>query len=349
MTLNGLAVFDTVPDFEQKIAVKYVSRQTAVESGKREVLFGDLKAQATLSFTYQTRAKTESLALVNFWESRCGAKQSFWCPSWKNQLGVIGAPRAGDTVLNIQSINYGQTFLSGPNPTFASGAYIFLYDFINPPQFHQVSSIVTQNGVDALTLGAPLAINFTSRRFIAGLCYLVRFDSDKLEETWMDENCVQAKLTMVETINYRPDAEPNVIPDASFILTFDHVCDDDVRIQRNGIDVQNLQRIISSYDPTWQTVPHPQVITYTGPCSYGDVFTIDTFDGWLSSYSKSTWTVVITYRIPQTTLTLTGGSNTGEIPSSPASPNDGMLLSNPAYLTTGPHFFDYHANGSFTI
>lgn len=210
-TLNALPLLDIVPNFDQKIGFKYVSQYIPIEGGIRETLFPDLKAQAAMNFTYLTRAKADSLALVTFWESMQGAKTSFWCPSWKNQLGVQGNPRAGDGTLKITSVGtgYGNVFLSGPNTTYASGAFIFLYDFINPPQFHQVTAVSTAAGIDTLTLGTNLAINFTARRFICGLVYLVRFGDDKLEETWMDENCLEAKLGFVETINFRPDPEPN--------------------------------------------------------------------------------------------------------------------------------------------
>jgi hypothetical protein len=209
--LGGLPVFAMPPNFDQGISFKYGTRQNTVKSvGSSSTQFPQLRPQATMSRTYTCRTKQEAVALAGFWEAMAGQFGAFWTPSWRNQLAVEGSPRAGAMTLKLsRTVNYQARFMSGPNPDYATGAYLYLHDFINPPQFIKVAgSVLNDDGTETLQLVTGVPLNYTHRRFVCGLVVLARFAADTMEETWSDENTMEVPLALLEVTNFRPDAEP---------------------------------------------------------------------------------------------------------------------------------------------
>lgn len=209
-TLLDVPVFDVVPNFEPGVGFKFAGRQASTTSaGKRVTAFPQLRPQASLTLSYLTRTAAEANTIQSFFEFVCGDGCSFWMPSWKNQLAVIGNPQAGGNTIQIRAVDYNDVFLSGPNSLYASGRYIFFYDFINPPEFQGIAAISSAGGIETLGLLDVLARTYVQKRFIAGLVYMMRFQDPRLEETWDSEDVMEAKVGFVETINWRPDPEPD--------------------------------------------------------------------------------------------------------------------------------------------
>lgn len=131
--------------------------------------------------------------------------------------------------------------------------------------------------------------------------------------------------------------------------------DDDLRITNGNVVLSNTQLNLAWYNEETQIWFPPSTgtlnnnstttgfrkIILTSGLAYGDTLFVDVADCWATSWRSSTWQAVITWG-DGTTTTKNGGVNAS---GTSATPSTGAS----DYYTTGPHFAEYHANGSFTL
>lgn len=137
--------------------------------------------------------------------------------------------------------------------------------------------------------------------------------------------------------------------------------DDDIRLTIDGVAISDTQLIASGYLGSTVvgnlnnndfvsfgfrtvTVTKEQAIAAGAGWSLGATVNVDVFDGWGPEIRKAPWVVTIEFSSGRI-VNKTGGSfflgdSTSFIPGSNSAPD---------YYLTGPHFFDYHENGSFQL
>lgn len=136
--------------------------------------------------------------------------------------------------------------------------------------------------------------------------------------------------------------------------------DDDLRLTIDGVAIFDTQLIVSGYigadvignqnNTNFRTVgfrkavvTKEQAIAAGANWRLGATVKVDVFDGWGPGIKKAPWVVTIEFNsgrtVNKTGGTFFEGTSTSFTPS--PVPDD--------YYTTGPHFFDYHENGSFQL
>ena len=134
--------------------------------------------------------------------------------------------------------------------------------------------------------------------------------------------------------------------------------DDDIRLTIDDVPIFDTQLIISGYigsltvgnrnNPDFLTtgfrkaaVTRDQAIAAGANWALGATVKVDVFDGWGPGVRTATWKVMIDFKSGRFTQKTGGTSSSGTSRSFTPDPVPSD------YYLTGPHFFDYHENGSF--
>ena len=136
--------------------------------------------------------------------------------------------------------------------------------------------------------------------------------------------------------------------------------DDDIRLTIDGVPIFDTQLIVSGYigsltvgnrnNPDFLTtgfrkaaVTRDQAIAAGANWALGATVKVDVFDGWGPGVRTAPWNVIIDFRSGRFTQKTGGTSSSGTSRSFTPDPVPSD------YYDTGPHFFDYHENGSFEL
>ena len=145
-----------------------------------------------------------------------------------------------------------------------------------------------------------------------------------------------------------------------FLLVSEGPQDDDLRLTIDGVTISDPQLIVNGYvgsltvgngnNPDFLTtgfrkvaVTRDQAIAAGANWALGSTVKVDVFDGWGPGVRTATWNVMIDFSSGRFTQKTGGTSSSGTSRSFTPDPVPSD------YYTTGPHFFDYHENGSFEL
>ena len=144
------------------------------------------------------------------------------------------------------------------------------------------------------------------------------------------------------------------------LLVSEGTQDDDIRLTIDGVPIFDTQLIVSGYigsrtvgnrnNPDFLTtgfrkaaVTRDQAIAAGANWALGATVKVDVFDGWGPGIRTAPWNVTIDFRSGRFTQKTGGTTFVGTSRSFTPDPVPSD------YYDTGPHFFDYHENGSFEL
>lgn len=207
MTLDGLEILTTMPDFAQrpKRTLTRGNSLVALGQARRVIAYTGERVIHSMTHEYVLQTKAEIEAFLDFFNRMAGKWGGFLLPSWHGELSPAAGILPGATLLQIDPVEYPTRFLNGYQPL---GQYVWLFGDNGASHVSKVTGAVA--GVpEVLTLEDAPTVEFRVGHYLVGFLYPVRFVEDSLEFAFSGPDKATVKVTFIEAFGATASYDEN--------------------------------------------------------------------------------------------------------------------------------------------
>ncbi len=210
MTIEGNTVLEIAPDFSVAPQIRHSQRPLVAGGGNARSVhaFPQKHVQHFITHEWSLHGLAQIAAFSDFFYDRAGAWGAFWLPSWHPELNPILGVANGAATLTIEDIDYATVYdVAGADLT-RLGNYVWLYDRDGSVHYSKVTAATPSGGNEELTLETAVTRDWNLGEFMAGLLYLVAFQTDDLQLRFKGPaQADTGRITMAEVVNVSSDAD----------------------------------------------------------------------------------------------------------------------------------------------
>lgn len=189
-TVNGYPVLTVEPDFSSDMpmggrVIRLGLDENLVNSGEQRI--SNDKVIRNFKFTYKGLNETYTRQVLDFWLERRGRLETFYIPSWKDEIPLTSV-EAGINTYNIDISN------SGWLTTDTDALFIVNLDTGNV----QYSGFTYKIEDDICKITLKNSPIFSATNCLWGFCYKTRFAEDELSVEYVTKNIANITVSMVE-------------------------------------------------------------------------------------------------------------------------------------------------------
>jgi len=151
-----------------------------------ESFYDDDDTHYNMSFNVFLGTRADVRGALDFFDSRLGQYDSFWMPTWNQDLYLASAVTAGATLLNVVDYEY--------DSLFAANEVLNRYLFIALPDRTYVCRKITAATANTITLDAAIGVPIREIEFprmALSFMNLSRFNSDRIELVFTREGVAE--------------------------------------------------------------------------------------------------------------------------------------------------------------
>jgi hypothetical protein len=194
---KGIDVLEISPNWDAALNRVYKRSMVTIDPKVGPIAVVDKGGTAIVSqeFPWFLNGHPAVTAFRAFVLRRFGQLNSFWIPTWDQDLVLAFDVGASDTAIVIQSEFYSRFFF--PNPARRFIAFIPMNGTANV--YRKVTSSTDNgNGTESLVLDTPTGKAFPAAQTMVSFLTLARLGSDRTQIDWMNADLAQANLALEE-------------------------------------------------------------------------------------------------------------------------------------------------------